>query len=113
MLRPITDVGAFAQTLMTSNALIEAVLVVAALLLAAGLVRLLRGREERPGSVWFGDHLIDGVLFPVLALAVVLALRWALMDVIPLAVTRLVVPLVGEPEKEPAIVLKLTPESVE
>lgn len=37
--------------------------------LAWALVRLLRGRDAPESSIWFGDRIVDGVLFPVLALA--------------------------------------------
>ncbi len=48
----------------------EALLLLGALVLAWGLVRLLRrGVTDRPESVWFGRIGLDGVLFPVLALA--------------------------------------------
>ncbi|MFM2065796.1 MAG: hypothetical protein RLZZ584_705 [Pseudomonadota bacterium] len=50
---------------------IELAVVLAMLGLAWLLVRLLHGRQRTPGSVWFGDHLVDGVLFPVLALVLV------------------------------------------
>ena len=33
------------------------------------VVWLLRGKSRPAGSVWFGDRLVDGVLFPLLALA--------------------------------------------
>jgi small-conductance mechanosensitive channel len=87
------DLGSLFSTLFTRNALIEAALVLVCLLLAAGLVRLLRGAEPRPGSVWFGERIVDGVLFPVLALLLALCARWALGDVLPIAVFRIVVPV--------------------
>lgn len=63
--------------------LLEMGLLLLLLGLAAGVVRLLRGPVQAPQataedsqgrpsaqpSIWFGQHLIDGVLFPVLALA--------------------------------------------
>ncbi|MCK6426772.1 MAG: mechanosensitive ion channel [Burkholderiaceae bacterium] len=63
--------------------LLELGLLLLLLGLAAGVVRLLRGPAQAPQataedsqgqpgaqpSIWFGHHLIDGVLFPVLALA--------------------------------------------
>jgi hypothetical protein len=47
--------------------------------LAAGLlVRLLRGVSAQPDSIWFGRRIVDGVLFPVLALLLALLARWVL-----------------------------------
>ncbi len=58
------------------------------------LARLLRGRLRPERSVWFGDHIVDGVLFPVLALALAFAARLALHAIeVPLAVFRLAVPV--------------------
>ena len=50
----------------------------ACLALAWLVVRLLRGHTPRPTSVWFGERIVDGVLFPVLALAFALLARWLL-----------------------------------
>jgi small-conductance mechanosensitive channel len=53
--------------------------VLAACLCVAWLVvRALRGNVTRPSSVWFGERIVDGVLFPVLALALAVAARWLL-----------------------------------
>jgi small-conductance mechanosensitive channel len=74
--------------------LIELALVLAMLTLAWVLVRLLHGRISRPGSVWFGDHLVDGVLFPVLALVLVeVSQRVLRASGQPLALFHLVVPV--------------------
>jgi small-conductance mechanosensitive channel len=73
--------------------LTEAAAVVACLAVAYVLVRLLRGRDAQPGSIWFGDGIIDGVLFPVLALLLALAARWGLQGALPLALMHLVVPV--------------------
>lgn len=95
---PVADgVGQYLDTLLTRNALIELGVVLMCLGLAALLVRLLRGAEATPGSVWFGDRLVDGVLFPVLALLLALLARWALANLMPfeltIAVFRIVVPV--------------------
>ncbi len=85
------------NTLLSRSALIEALLVVGCLGLAWVLVRLLRGSVATPNSTWFGDRIVDGALFPLLALVLALAARGALLhfwrDAIPLAVFRLVVPI--------------------
>ena len=84
------------QGLSQPTALIELALFVGCLAFAWMLVRLARGRDPRPGSVWFGQGIVDGVLFPVVALAAALAARWALATwapQVPLAVFKLVVPV--------------------
>jgi small-conductance mechanosensitive channel len=58
------------------------------------LVRLLRGREETPGSLWLGRHIVDGVLFPWLwlglgELARKLCQQWHL----PLAIFKIAIPI--------------------
>jgi small-conductance mechanosensitive channel len=91
---PVADgVGQYLDTLLTRNALIELGVVLLCLLLAAALVRLVRGREPVPGSIWFGERIVDGVLFPVLALLLALVARWALGNALPIAVFKLVVPV--------------------
>jgi small-conductance mechanosensitive channel len=91
---PVADgVGRYLDTLLTRNALIELAVVLLCLLLAAGLVRAVRGAEPRPGSIWFGERIVDGVLFPVLALLLALVARWVLRGVLPIAVFKLVVPV--------------------
>jgi len=96
---PLTP-GELAQllnALLSRTALIEALLVLGCLSAAWLVVRLLRGAEVQPGSTWFGDRIVDGALFPLLALLLALAARWALShfwrDAVPLAVFRLVVPI--------------------
>ena len=96
---PLTP-GELAQlldALLTRSALIEAALVLGCLLAAWTIARLLRGAVVQPGSTWFGDRIVDGALFPLLALLLALAARWSLLhfwhDAVPLAVFRLVVPI--------------------
>jgi small-conductance mechanosensitive channel len=84
------------QALQRPSALVELAVFVGCLALAWTLVRLMRGQQPRPGSVWFGEGIVDGVLFPVLALAAAWAARWALVTFwpqVPLAVFKLVVPV--------------------
>jgi small-conductance mechanosensitive channel len=76
------------------SAWIEAGLVLACLALAWAIVRLLRGPVSPPQSIWFGRRLIDGVLFPVLALLLALAARWwVLRSAMPLAIFKIVIPV--------------------
>lgn len=57
------------------------------------LVRLWRGRQVDPSSVWFGRKVFDGVLFPLLALILAVGVRRILQDEMPLAVFRIAVPV--------------------
>ena len=63
------------------------------LLAAWLLVRLLQGRWAPTGSILFGDRVIDGVLFPVLALAFAFAARVGLEATIKPAVFRVAIPI--------------------
>ena len=90
------DLLRWLRALAAPTALIELAVFAGCLALAWTLVRLLRGREPKPGSVWFGEGIVDGVLFPVLALAAALSARFALQGAAPqltLAVFKLVVPV--------------------
>lgn len=80
--------------LTSPTALIELAVFAGCLLLAWLAVRLLRGATPaREGSVWFGQRLIDGVAFPLVALLLALLARWVLKEHVPTAVFRLVVPI--------------------
>jgi small-conductance mechanosensitive channel len=89
------DVGALVDALTKPSALIELASLAACLGLAWLAVRALRGSAERPASIWFGDRIVDGVLFPVLALALAVAARWLLAKTQPVAVLQLAVPILA------------------
>jgi small-conductance mechanosensitive channel len=77
---PGLDLGgllAWLQSLAAPSTLVELAVIAGCLALSAALVRLVRGPHPRPG-IWFGRGIVDGVLFPALALAAVLAARWVL-----------------------------------
>src|SRR5688572_31383150 len=76
-----------------TSALAELAVVAVSLLVAWGVVRIARGRA--PGSIWFGEHGIDGVLFPLLALGLVVVARYGLALVMPVAVLRLAVAILA------------------
>ena len=96
------DFPTLLAALMRPSLLVE-LAVLAAVLAASGLlVWLLRGMRDRdrtgPGdsspSIWFGNHLVDGVLFPLLALALAYVARRVLLELgQPLAVFRLAIPV--------------------
>jgi len=81
------------QGLLAPSALAEGGALLAALLLSWAVVRLLRGAVPKPGSIWFGDRIVDGVLFPALALVGVLLARWLLVGQVPIALFKLAVPI--------------------
>jgi len=76
-----------------TSALAELAVVALCLVVAWGVVRIARGRA--PGSIWFGEHGVDGVLFPLLALALVVGARYGLALVMPIAVLRLAVAILA------------------
>ena len=75
------------------GALIEVAVLAACLALAWAVVRLIRGAESPEGSIWFGKRIVDGVLFPILALALAFAAEIALHATATAAVFRLAVPM--------------------
>lgn len=87
------ELGRLFAGLLQPGALVELGALVLVLAASWGVVRLLRGAEPRPGSVWFGDGVVDGVLFPVLALAFAFAAHAALEGVVPHALFRIVLPI--------------------
>ena len=72
---------------------IELAVLLGSLLLAYAMVRLVRGRQPREGSIWFGRRIYDGVFFPLAALLVGVLLRWTLKDLLPVGLLRLAVPI--------------------
>jgi small-conductance mechanosensitive channel len=89
------ELARLGQGLLKPTALAELAVLAACLLLAWLVARLLRGGQARPGSIWFGERIVDGVLFPLLALAAALLARWALSAGLqhPIAVFKLAVPI--------------------
>ena len=71
----------------------ELAILAACLGLAWLVVRLARGRSKPVASVWFGDYIVDGVLFPVLALAFAFAARVAFAASIRPAVFQVAIPV--------------------
>jgi len=87
------ELGRLLESLLKPTALVELAVLLACLALAWAAVRMLRGPDPRRGSIWFGRGVVDGVLFPIFALLLALAGRWVLLGLVPLAVFRLVVPV--------------------
>ncbi len=94
----ISDLAQLLQALTRPSTLVELGVFAACLGGAWLLVRLWRGPQGPQDSIWFGKTVVDGVLFPVVALLLALLARWALaaelFDVdVPLALFKLVVPV--------------------
>ena len=80
-------------SLTKTAALTELAALVGCLGLAWLIVRLMRGPTTPEASIWFGRKIFDGVLFPVLALALAFAAKLALAFVVKSAVFKLAVPM--------------------
>jgi small-conductance mechanosensitive channel len=100
MAKPLTaaELQSLLDDLATPAALAETGVVVGCLAVAWLAVRLLRGARDTQGSIWFGDRIVDGVFFPVLALALaygakVAAAAGVFGTVVPGAVFKLVIPI--------------------
>jgi small-conductance mechanosensitive channel len=89
------DLSALIDSLTHPSALLELAVLAACLGAAWLVVRTLRGTVHRPASVWFGARLVDGVLFPVLALAFALLGRWLLAKTQTVAVLQLALPILA------------------
>lgn len=92
---PIEDFDALLAALLQPSALIELALVAACFGLGWGLVRLARGSAPRPGSVWFGEQIVDGVLFPLVVLLLVIGVRIASRGLLDGAVLRIALPVIA------------------
>lgn len=94
--RPMTpaELEALGRSLLSNSALIELAVLAGCLVLAWAVTRLLRGRRlTDPHSVLFGEQLLDGALFPLLALGLALLARHTVLAGVPPAVMRLAVAL--------------------
>jgi small-conductance mechanosensitive channel len=93
--RPLSadELTALLQQLQQTSSLAEIAVLAGCLGLAWLLVRLWRGRQADPASIWFGQRVVDGILFPVLALLLAMLARRLLVGELPLAVFRVVLPV--------------------
>jgi small-conductance mechanosensitive channel len=93
-LLPAVTLDELISALNHSSAWIEAAVVLGCLALAGGVIRLLRGPQAPAGSLWFGQRIVDGVLFPALALALAFGARRLLpMLGVPPALFKIVIPV--------------------
>lgn len=79
--------------LLSPRSLVELAVLAVCLGVAWLVAKALRPREVAPGSIWFGERIVDGVLWPALALAAAAAAQALLKWLIPVAVLRLAVPI--------------------
>jgi small-conductance mechanosensitive channel len=95
MIRPLdtAELTGLLRSLTQPAALTELAVLAGCLALAWGVVRLARGPIAPDGSIWFGRRIVDGVLFPVLALALVYGAKLALTGWVKPAVFKLAVPI--------------------
>jgi len=87
------DLNELLGSLTQPGALIELAVLAGCLTIAWAIVRLIRGPRSPEGSIWFGKRIVDGVLFPVLALALAFAAKLVLKATTTAAVFKLAVPM--------------------
>ena len=91
----MNDFDSFSEllaALLHPASLLELLVLVACLSLAWGVTARLRPRSDDDG-IWFGQRGYDGVLFPLLALALALLAKLLLRGHFPVAVFKLAVPV--------------------
>jgi len=81
------------DALTQASALAELGVLLGCVLLALGIVHL--ARRHALDTVWFARSSIDGMMFPILALALVAAARTVLAQVMPIGLLRLAVPILA------------------
>ena len=93
--RRIDSLDEWLMSLTQPSALVEIGLVVLCVLLAWGVVRLVRrvSANRDNSSILFGKRIIDGVLFPLLLLMLAYIASVFLSRVVPLAVFKVAVPV--------------------
>jgi len=88
------DLQDLADSLLRPSALTELALIAGCLAVAWGVASVLKGTKVRHASVLFGRRVIDGVLFPVLALALAYGARALLPSLgVPPGVFRVAIPV--------------------
>ena len=79
--------------LVRPGAVAELAILAGCLVVAWIVVRLIRGHDRPVASVWFGNRIFDGVLFPVLALALAYGARVVLAGTVKPAVFKVAIPI--------------------
>jgi small-conductance mechanosensitive channel len=87
------EFGDLLTALLHPDSLVALSILAACLVLAWLLVRLVRGRTPIEGSIWFGERIFDGVLFPVAALVLAYAAKLILTGTLKAALFKLAIPI--------------------
>ena len=87
------QLGELLASLLRPESLIGLGILVGCLLMSWVVVRLVRGKARVAGSIWFGERIVDGVLFPVVALVLAYAARLLLADTVTAVVFRIAIPI--------------------
>jgi small-conductance mechanosensitive channel len=93
---PIDDLQEWLSGFMQPTVLIELMALALCVFLAWGFTALLRqglGMRDEKSSVLFGRRVVDGVMFPLLLLALAYVARAALLQFVPLAVFKVALPV--------------------
>ena len=93
---PIDDFDQWLSAFMQPTIAIELAVLAGCIAASWGLVALLRralNMETERSSIFFGRRIVDGVLFPLVLLVVGYVARAALFKVVPLAVFRVLIPV--------------------
>ena len=92
---PLDSLDAWLRAVTQTNALIELASLVACALLAWLAVRLLSRTQhaQNDASILFGRRIVDGVLFPLLLLTLAYVAQTLLVQLFPLALFRLAIPV--------------------
>ena len=89
----VDEIRRLLQDITPQGTAIELAGLAACLVGAYLLVKRLRGSQAQVNSIWFGERIYDGVLFPLLALLAGLLARFALKDYAPIALIQLAMPI--------------------
>ncbi len=88
-----TELQDLVAALYQPDALTELGVLVLCLALAWLIVRLVRGNPPIDAPIWFGRRIVDGVLFPLVALALAFGAKLLLAGLVKAAVFKLAVPI--------------------
>ncbi len=89
----MNELNTLLASLFQANSLISMGVLATCLLLSWAIVRLLRGSTPPHASVWFGDRIYDGVLFPATALVIAYAAKLTLAGSVSAALFKLAIPM--------------------
>ena len=93
--KPIDDLAGWLEAFTHPSVLVELLALGVCVVLSWWLVRALRGKPKNPQepSIWFGQRLVDGVLFPLLLLCLGHVARAVLDHFMELAVFKVAIPV--------------------